>query len=75
MKLAVNYDIKTIISHAIRGEKTVCGRKINFEREKTNFHQGWYLQEGSREQITCKVCKRALEVLKRKEFDLAEENL
>ena len=58
MKLAVNYDIKVITFHGVKDEKTLCGRKINYERKKTNYHQGWIIQRGGIEDITCKQCKR-----------------
>jgi hypothetical protein len=58
MELAVNYDIKAITFHAVKDGKTLCGRKINFGRKKTNHHQGWYLQQSSEESITCKKCKQ-----------------
>jgi hypothetical protein len=58
MEIAVNYDIKVITFHGVKDGKTLCGRKINFERKKTNYHQGWFLQQGSKESITCKKCKQ-----------------
>lgn len=58
MELAVNYDIKIITFHAVKEDKTLCGRKINFERKKTNYHQGWIIQQGEVKDITCKQCKR-----------------
>jgi hypothetical protein len=58
MELAVNYDIKVITFHGVKDGKTLCGRKINYERKKTDYHQGWIIQQGGIENITCKQCKR-----------------
>lgn len=55
MNLAVNYDIKIITFHSVKDGKTLCGRKISFERKKTDFHQGWIIQQGESKDITCKI--------------------